>query len=55
MLSEGEQIHFELVDQAMKKFGQVFKDSSTRQQIKRLLNPLVSKITIDKSKNVESI
>lgn len=39
----------------MKKFGQVFKDSSTRQQRKQLLNLLVSKITIDKSRNIDSI
>lgn len=55
MLAEGEQIPFELVSQVMKKFGQVFKESSTRQQRKQLLNLLVSKITIDKSRNVDSI
>lgn len=55
MVAEGEPIPFELVSQVMKKFGQVFKDSSTRQQRKQLLNLLVSKITIDKSRNVDSI
>ena len=39
----------------MKKFGQVFKESSTRQQRKQLLNLLVSKVTIDKSRDIESI
>ena len=39
----------------MKKFGQVFKESSTRQQKKQLLNLLVSKITIDKSKEIDTI
>lgn len=55
MIAEGEPIPFELVSQVMKKFEQVFKDSSTRQQRKQLLNLLVSKITIDKSRNVDSI
>ena len=55
MLAEGEPIPFELVSQVMKKFGQVFKESSTRQQRKQLLNLLVSKVTIDKSRNIDSI
>lgn len=55
MLAEGEPIPFELVSQIMKKFGQVFKESSTRQQRKQLLNLLVSKVTIDKSRNIDSI
>ena len=46
---------FELVSRVMKKFGQVFKESSTRQQKKQLLNLLVSKITIDKSKEIDTI
>lgn len=33
MLAEGEPVPFELVSQVMKKFGQVFNES-TRQQIK---------------------
>lgn len=55
MIAEVKPITFELVSQVMKKFGQVFKDTSTRQQRKQLLNLLVSKITIDKSRNVDSI
>jgi site-specific DNA recombinase len=55
MLAEGEPIPFELVSQVMKKFGQVFKESSTRQQRKQLLNLLVSKVTIDKSREIDSI
>lgn len=55
ILAEGEPISFELVNQVMKKFGEVFKGSSTRQQRKQLLNLLVSKITIDKSRNIDSI
>lgn len=55
MLAEGEPIPFELVSQVMKKFGQVFKESSTRQQRKQLLNLLVSKVTIDKSRAIDTI
>lgn len=55
MLAEGEAVPFELVSQVMKKFGQVFKDSSTRQQRKQLLNLLVSKVTIDKSIAIDTI
>lgn len=39
----------------MKKFGEVFKESSTRQQRKQLLNLLVSKVTIDKSRKIDTI
>lgn len=39
----------------MKKFGQVFKESSTRQQRKQLLNLLVSKVIIDKSRVIDTI
>ena len=39
----------------MKKFGQVFNESSTRQQRKQLLNLLVSKVTIDKSRAIDTI
>lgn len=55
MLAEGEPIPFELVSQVIKKFGQVFKESSTRQQRKQLLNLLVSKVTIDKSRAIDTI
>ncbi|HBF5455626.1 TPA: recombinase zinc beta ribbon domain-containing protein [Clostridioides difficile] len=55
MLAEGEQVPFELVSQVMKQFGQVFKESSTRQQRKQLLNLLVSKITIDKLRAIDTI
>ncbi len=48
-------VPFELVSQVMKKFGQVFKESSTRQQRKQLLNLLVSKVTIDKSREIDTI
>ncbi|MCC0784759.1 hypothetical protein IR152_17215 [Clostridioides sp. ES-S-0108-01] len=39
----------------MKKFGEVFKESSTIQQRKQLLNLLVSKVTIDKSRAIDTI
>lgn len=55
MIVEGEPIPFELVSQVMKKFGQVFKESSTRQQRKQLLNLLVSKVTIDKSRAIDTL
>ena len=55
ILAEGEPVPFELVSQVMNKFGEIFKESSTRQQRKQLLNLLVSKITIDKSRNIDSI
>lgn len=55
MLAEGEPVSFELVSQVMSKFGKIFKESSTRQQRKQLLNLLVSKITIDKLRNIDSI
>lgn len=55
MLAEGEPVPFELVSQVMKKFGQVFNESSTRQQRKQLLNLLVSKVTIDKSRAIDTI
>lgn len=50
MLAEGEPVPFELV-----RFGQVFKESSTRQQRKQLLNLFVSKVTIDKSRAIDTI
>lgn len=55
MLVEGVPVPFELVSQVMKKFEQVFKESSTRQQRKQLLNLLVSKVTIDKSRAIDTI
>ena len=55
MLADGEPVPFELVSQVMKKFVHVFKDSSTGQQRKQLLNLLVSKITIDKSRKIDTI
>lgn len=55
MLAEGEPVPFELVSKVMNKFGKVFHESSTRQQRKQLLNLLVSKITIDKSRAIDTI
>lgn len=55
MLAEGEPVHFELASQVMRKFGQVFKERSTRQQRKQLMNLLVSKVTIDKSRAIDTI
>ena len=54
-INNNEPVPFELVSQVMKKFGQVFKESSTRQQRKQLLNLLVSKVTIDKSRAIDTI
>lgn len=55
MLAEGEPVPFELVSQVMKKFRQLFKEISTRQQRKQLLNLIVSKVTIDKSREIDKI
>lgn len=55
MLEEGESVPFELVSKVMKKFGQFFKESSTRQQRKQLLNLLVSKVKIDKPRSIDTI
>lgn len=55
ILAEREPIPFELVNQVMKKFGQVFKESSIRQRRKQLLNLLVSKVTIDKLRAIDTI
>lgn len=55
MLAEGEPVPFELVSKVMKKFGEAFKESSTKQQRKQLLNLLVSKVTIDKSRAIDTI
>lgn len=55
MIAEDKPILFELVSQVMKRFGQVFKEGSTRQQRKQLLNLLVSKVTIDKPRDIESV
>lgn len=55
MLAEGEPISFELASQVIKKFGQVFKERSTRQQRNQLLNLLVSKVTIYKSRSIDTI
>ena len=54
-INNNEPVPFELVSQVMKKFGQVFKESSTIQQRKKLLNLFVSKVTIDKSRSIDTI
>lgn len=50
MLAEGETIPFEIVNQIMEEFGNVFETSSTRQQRKQMLHLILSKITIDSIK-----
>ncbi len=52
---EGEPIPFEVVKEVMKRFKEVFLNMSTSQQRKQLIHLLVSKITINKEREIESI
>ena len=55
MLAEGEPVPFELVSEVMKRFKEVFFEMSTSQQRKQLIHLLVSKITINKEREIDSI
>ena len=54
-LAEGDPIPFEIVNEVMKKFKEVFFEMSTSQQRKQLIHLLVSKITINKKREIDSI
>ena len=54
-LAEGEPIPFEIVKDIMDKFKEVFLNMSTSQQRKQLIHLLVSKITMNEKREVDSI
>ena len=54
-LAEGDPIPFEIVNEVMKRFKEVFFEMSTSQQRKQLIQLLVSKITINKEREIDSI
>lgn len=54
-LAEGDPIPFEVVNEVMKRFKEVFFEMSTSQQRKQLIHLLVSKITINKEREIDSI
>lgn len=54
-LAEGDPIPFELVNEVMQRFKEVFFEMSTSQQRKQLIHLLVSKITINKEREIDSI
>lgn len=54
-LSEGEPIPFEIVKDVMNNFKEVFLNMSTSQQRKQLIHLLVSQITMNEQREVESI
>ena len=54
-LAEGDPIPFEIVNEVMKRFKEVFFEMSTSQQRKQLIYLLVSKITINKEREIDSI
>lgn len=54
-LAEGEPIPFEVVNEVMQRFKEVFLGMSTSQQRKQLIHLLVSKITINKEREIDSI
>lgn len=54
-LAEGDPILFEIVNEVMKRFKEVFFEMSTSQQRKQLMHLLVSKITINKEREIDRI
>ena len=54
-LAEGDPIPFEIVNEVMKRFKEVFFEMSTSQQRKQLIHLLVSKITMNEKREVDSI
>lgn len=54
-LAEGEPIPFEIINEVMQRFKEVFLGMSTSQQRKQLIHLLVSKITINKEREIDSI
>lgn len=54
-LAEGEPIPFEIINEVMQRFKEVFLGMSTSQQRKQLIHLLVSRITINKEREIDSI
>lgn len=54
-LAEGEPIPFEIIKEVMQGFKEVFLGMSTNQQRKQLIHLLVSKITMNKEREIDSI
>ncbi len=54
-LAEGEPIPFEIIKEVMQRFKEVFLGMSTSKQRKQLIHLLVSKITINKEREIDSI
>lgn len=54
-LAEGDPIPFDIVNEVMQRFKEVFFEMSTSQQRKQLIQLLVSKITINKEREIDSI
>ena len=54
-LAEGDPIPFEVINEVMQRFKEVFLEMSTSQQRKQLIHLLVSKITINKDRKIDSI
>ena len=54
-LAEGDPIPFEVVNEVMQRFKEVFLEVSTSQQRKQLIHLLVSKRTINKEREIDSI
>jgi site-specific DNA recombinase len=54
-LAEGEPIPFEIIKEVMQRFKEVFLGMSTSQQRKQVIHLLVSKITINKEREIDNI
>lgn len=54
-LAEGEPISFELINEVMEKFKEVFLNMSTSQQRKQLIHLIVSQITMNEKREIDSI
>ena len=50
-----QQVSFELVKAVMKKFNEVIKSASTKEQRKQLLHLLISEITVGETRKIDSI
>ena len=54
-LAEGEPVSYELVRDVMTRFKEVFLSMGTSQQRKQLIHLLISKITMNKEREIDSI
>lgn len=54
-ISEGEPVPFELVKEVFDKFGQIFRELGTKEQRKQVMHLLISKVTMNKSREIDSI